>query len=119
MKTTDVFKTLCCVAAATLACHAFAQPNASSASVSTATSDPGARTVKANNRKLRRDVLHALAKSHQLDAQQAISVRASNGAVTLTGWVSSADQVDKAGAIAQGVAGVKSVNNKIGVTIPR
>ncbi|WP_167530956.1 BON domain-containing protein [Paraburkholderia agricolaris] len=78
-----------------------------------------AKTIKAYNRKLRRDVLQALAKSHQLDSQQTISVRVSGGAVTLTGWVSSADQVDKAGAIAQSVPGVKSVNNKIGVSIPR
>ncbi|MDE1179334.1 BON domain-containing protein [Paraburkholderia sp.] len=77
------------------------------------------KSGKAADKKLRRAVLHALAKSPDLDAQQVISARVSAGAVTLTGWVSSAGQIGKAGEIAASVPGVKAVNNKLGVTIPR
>jgi hyperosmotically inducible protein len=119
MKTTDLFRALCGGVVIMVACHAAAQPNAASASVSATTTASSTQAIKTYNRKLRRDVLHALAKSRELDAQQTISARVSGGAVTLTGWVSSADQIDKAGAIAQAVPGVKSVNNRIGVSIPR
>ena len=45
----------------------------------------------------------------------AINVRSRGGNVTLTGSVPTQGQIDQAGQVAQGVAGVKSVTNKLGV----
>jgi hyperosmotically inducible protein len=44
-----------------------------------------------------------------------ISVRARGGAVTLTGSVPEQGQIDAAGDVAKGVAGVTSVSNKLTV----
>jgi hyperosmotically inducible periplasmic protein len=42
-------------------------------------------------------------------------VRSKAGAVSLTGTVPTQGQIDQAGQVAQGVAGVKSVSNKLTV----
>jgi osmotically-inducible protein OsmY len=44
-----------------------------------------------------------------------ISVETRKGAVQLSGWVANRAAVDKAGQIAKGVAGVKSVKNNLAV----
>jgi osmotically-inducible protein OsmY len=56
-------------------------------------------------------VRKALSKSN-IDVSS-VDVRARDGVVTLTGKVPEADQIEKAGTVAQGVAGVTSVTNKL------
>ena len=46
---------------------------------------------------------------------EVITVTADSGVVTLYGTADTADQRAKAGMIAAGVAGVKSVNNKLAI----
>lgn len=69
-------------------------------------------SAKAADRALRRRVLNALAKAKGLRAS-GITVRAVNGAVTLEGWVPEQVQIEQATRVAQGVAGVTSVNNTL------
>lgn len=117
MKVVDIIKTMGGVVAIAVACNAFAQSSdtqatapAASAATSPKAEKKAARKV---NRKLGLDVRRALDKAG-IDVSS-ISVRANKGAVTLTGSVPSADQIDKAGEAAKSVAGVTSVNNKLGV----
>jgi osmotically-inducible protein OsmY len=44
-----------------------------------------------------------------------IGIETRNGVVILTGWVSSQDDVTRAGQVAQGVQGTRSVENKLAV----
>ena len=44
-----------------------------------------------------------------------VGIETRNGVVILTGWVSSQDEVMRAGQIAQGVQGTRSVENKLSV----
>lgn len=83
---------------------------AAAASSSGASATPASQ--KAADRALRRRVLNALAKAKGLRAS-GITVRASNGAVKLEGWVPEQAQIDQATRIAQGVAGVTSVENTL------
>jgi hyperosmotically inducible periplasmic protein len=86
---------------------------ASNANANTnANANANAKAMKAANRKLRRDVLRALSKTQSLDSER-ILVRATGSAVTLSGTVPVADQIQKAGDAAQHVPGVASVSNRI------
>jgi len=85
---------------------------ASQASNANANTNANAKTMKAANRKLHRDVLRALSKTQGLDSER-ILVRATGSAVTLSGTVPVADQIQKAGDAAQHVPGVASVSNRI------
>lgn len=85
-------------------------PDASQAS--NANAGTSAKTAKAANRKLRRDVLRALSRTQGLDSER-ILVRVAGSAVTLSGSVPVADQIQKAGEAAQRVPGVGSVSNRI------
>ena len=76
-----------------------------------------APTGKQADRALRRKVYAAIGKEKAIDAGN-ISVRAKNGAVTLTGTVSDTAQVGKVEEIAKGVPGVTSVTNKLTVQKP-
>jgi hyperosmotically inducible periplasmic protein len=69
------------------------------------------------DRALRRKVYAAFGKDKQISAGD-ISVIAKDGAVTLNGTVTEAEQIGKAEAIAKGVSGVKSVTNGLTVKKP-
>ena len=95
------------------------QPGAASgpsAASTTAVSDGAASSgsSKKSNRTLRRAVYAAIAKDKSIDAGS-IGVSAKNGDVTLTGTVDETAQIDKAAALAKGVPGVDSVQNKLTV----
>lgn len=75
-------------------------------------SAPGA--TRKENRALRKLVYAAFARDKSIDAGD-IGVGAKDGAVTLTGAVDNAAQIEKAAALAGGVAGVTSVTNKLTV----
>ncbi|WP_322033738.1 BON domain-containing protein [Paraburkholderia sp. J76] len=97
-----------------LQAHAQDSGSASSAPATASSSGAGATpgSQKAADRALRRRVLNALAKAKGLRAS-GITVRANNGAVRLEGWVPEQAQIDQATRIAQGVAGVTSVENTL------
>ncbi|RAR53337.1 BON domain-containing protein [Paraburkholderia unamae] len=96
-----------------VACQVSAQPSPGSDSgVAASGAESNIKATKAANRKLRRDVLRALAKTPGLNNER-ISVRANGGAVTLSGSVPVADQIQKAGDAARQVSGVSSLSNRI------
>jgi hyperosmotically inducible protein len=113
MKKVNYLKALVGAASVVLACSAFAQASNTGAAA-TAAPASAAKAAKHANRQLGRQVRAALAKAQGVDVSN-ISVRARGGAVTLTGTVPDQGQIDKAGATAQGVAGVTSVANKLTV----
>jgi hyperosmotically inducible periplasmic protein len=95
--------------------HVHAQENgalSSAPAVAPTTSSATPASTKAADRALRRRVLNALAKAKGLHAS-GITVRATNGAVKLEGWVPEQAQIDQATRIVQGVAGVTSVTNTL------
>jgi len=73
---------------------------------------PTAKSVKAENRALGKKVRAALAKAGRIDVAN-VTVRARSGAVSLTGAVPDASQIDQAATVAKGVAGVTSVANHL------
>jgi hyperosmotically inducible periplasmic protein len=102
-----------------VALNVSAQPAASAndgvqgaSQASNANPNANAKAMKAASRKLRRDVLRALSKTQGLDSER-ILVRATGSAVTLSGTVPVADQIQKASDAAQHVPGVASVSNRI------
>ncbi len=115
MKSVAFLKALGGVVAMVVACNVYAQ--ASDAMSSGQMSNPAEASPKGDkkaNSQLGRKVRGALAKTKGLDVAS-ISVRARDGAVTLTGSVPDQGQIDKAGDVAKGVAGVTSVSNKLNV----
>jgi hyperosmotically inducible periplasmic protein len=112
MKSVDFLKALCGVVAVVVACSAYAQ--SSDTMAASAPMAPSAKAVKKQNRTLGLQVRKALAKTQGLDVSS-IAVRARGGAVSLTGTVPDASQIDKAGEVAKGVPGVTSVSNKLNV----
>jgi osmotically-inducible protein OsmY len=114
MKSVDFLKAVGGVVAMVVACHTYAQASDSTATGTTATAPADAKAVKKQDRALGKKVRAALAKAQGLDVS-AINVRARSGAVTLTGTAPDNDQIQKAGEVAKGVAGVTSVSNKINV----
>ncbi|MGA7777582.1 MAG: BON domain-containing protein [Paraburkholderia sp.] len=115
MKSVDFLKALGGVVAVVVACNVYAQ--SSDAMASGAMAAPSAKTVKKADRALGRKVRSALAKAQGIDVSN-IAVRSRGGAVALTGSVPDQSQIDKATQVAQGVAGVSSVTNKLTVVIP-
>ncbi|MEM5294716.1 BON domain-containing protein [Burkholderia sp. JPY481] len=69
------------------------------------------------NRALRRQVYAAIGKHKEISAGN-ISVIAKGGAVTLSGTVTDASQINQVAEIAKGVPGVTSVTNKLTVQKP-
>ncbi|SKC62539.1 BON domain-containing protein [Burkholderia sp. YR290] len=115
MKSVDFLKALGGVVAMVVACHAFAQASDSTSTGTTATAPAAnSKTAKQENRALGKKVRSALAKAQGLDVSN-INVRARGGAVTLTGTAPDNNQIQQAGEVAKGVAGVTSVSNKINV----
>ncbi|MFM0132609.1 BON domain-containing protein [Paraburkholderia sediminicola] len=90
--------------------HAWAQESGSAAT-STATQSTSQSSVRKVNRTLSKAVIHALSKG----GVDTMNIRAltKNGAVTLAGSVADPSQIDKAGSITGGVAGVASVKNDL------
>ncbi len=113
MKSVAILKTLAAVACVTVACSVYAQDNSASGAAATTSAAP-APSAKKVDRKLGYSVRKALSKAQGLDVSN-ITVRSKAGAVSLTGSVPTQGQIDQAGQIAQGVAGVKSVSNKLTV----
>ncbi|CAG9223949.1 BON domain-containing protein [Paraburkholderia tropica] len=115
MKSVAILKTLAAVACVTVACSVYAQDNSAASGAAAAPAAKAAPTSgKKADRKLGYTVRKALSKAQGIDVSN-ITVRSHGGAVTLTGSVPSQDQIDQAGQVAQGVAGVKSVSNKLTV----
>ena len=112
MKPVDFLKALGGVVCVVVACNAYAQSSDAMAASGTM-APPSAQSTKKVNRSLGLAVRKALAKS-SVDVSS-IAVRARSGAVTLTGSVPDASQIEKAGTVAKGVAGVTSVTNKLSV----
>ncbi len=69
------------------------------------------------DRALRHRIYAAIGKDKEISAGD-ISVVAKDGAVTLNGTVTEADQIGRVGAIARGVPGVTSVTNRLTVKKP-
>ncbi|RDK00696.1 BON domain-containing protein [Paraburkholderia lacunae] len=114
MKSVGFLKTLGSVVAMVVACNVYAQASDAEASGAMAAPAASAKTAKKANSQLGRKVRGALAKAQGIDVSN-IAVRARGGAVTLTGSVPDQGQIDKAGDVAKGVAGVTSVSNKLSV----
>jgi hyperosmotically inducible periplasmic protein len=114
MKSVAFLKTLTAVACVTVACSVYAQDNSAASGAAATTTTAAPVSAKKVDRKLGYTVRKALAKSQGLDVSN-ITVRSRSGAITLTGTVPSQGQIDEAGKVAQGVAGVKSVSNKLTV----
>jgi osmotically-inducible protein OsmY len=113
MKSVGYLKTLGSVVAMVVACNVYAQASDAQTGA-TATAAENVKAGKRANHELGRKVRGALTKTQGLDVSN-IAVRARAGAVTLTGTVPDQGQIDSAGEAAKGVAGVKSVSNKLTV----
>ncbi|MFD1559248.1 BON domain-containing protein [Paraburkholderia silviterrae] len=114
MKSVAFLKTLTAVACVTVACSVYAQDNSAASGAADTTMAAPPASAKKVDRKLGYTVRKALSKAQGLDVKD-ITVRSRSGAVTLTGTVPDQGQIDQAGQVAQGVAGVKSVSNKLSV----
>ncbi|WGS53383.1 BON domain-containing protein [Paraburkholderia sp. D15] len=109
MKTVNLLKALGIALCVTVASSAYAQSSDAMASGSMAAP---AKSMKKTDRSLGLQVRKALAKAQGFDVSN-VFVRARGGAVTLTGSVPDGAQIPQAEEVAKGVAGVKSVNNKL------
>ncbi|ASL48420.1 Osmotically-inducible protein Y [Burkholderia sp. AD24] len=112
MKTVNLLKALGIALCVATASSAYAQASDAMASGDMAMAAPSAKSVKKTDRTLGLQVRKALAKAQGFDVSN-VFVRARGGAVTLTGSVPDGAQIPQAEEVAKGVAGVKSVNNKI------
>ncbi|HVE10281.1 MAG TPA: BON domain-containing protein [Paraburkholderia sp.] len=115
MNAVDLLKVLVvsgCMAGASCVYAQSSDGAATSGDAATAAPAPSAKQMHAADRKLARDVRRAMAKAQGFDVSN-VFVRARSGAVTLTGSVPEGDQIAQAGEIAKGVAGVKSVSNRV------
>jgi osmotically-inducible protein OsmY len=113
MKAVDMLKALGVVMCVAVASSAYAQSSDAMATTdSAATAKAEKNATKKTDRKLGNDVRKALAKAQGFDVSN-VSVKARSGAVTLTGSVPDGSQISQAEEVAKGVAGVKSVSNKL------
>ncbi|MCG5073269.1 BON domain-containing protein [Paraburkholderia tagetis] len=78
------------------------------------TSNANKKAVRAENRKLQKEVLRNLTKTKGLNASNIVVV-ARSGVVTLGGSVPEANEAELATAIARGVAGVTEVKSNLAV----
>ncbi|NYH17051.1 osmotically-inducible protein OsmY [Paraburkholderia bryophila] len=112
VKTVNLLKALGIALCVATASSAYAQASDAMASGDMGMAAPSAKSVKKTDRTLGLQVRKALAKAQGFDVSN-VFVRARGGAVTLTGSVPNGAQIPQAEEVAKGVAGVKSVNNKI------
>jgi hyperosmotically inducible periplasmic protein len=117
MKVVDMLKALGVVLCVAVASSAYAQSSDATATTDAQSAKADAKITKKTDRKLGLDVRRALSKAQGIDVSN-IFVRARSGAVVLTGSVPDGSQISQAGEVAKGVAGVKSVSNKLGVAAP-
>jgi osmotically-inducible protein OsmY len=93
----------------------FAQNGTQAASAPAMASAPASpKAARQANRALRKRVYAAFAKDKSIDAGD-IGVSANNGAVTLSGTVTDAAQIERVVAMASGVQGVQSVKNRLSI----
>ncbi|RQH04161.1 BON domain-containing protein [Paraburkholderia dinghuensis] len=116
MKSVDFVKTLGAAVCVTVALSAYAQDNSAqnAAPAAAAPAQAPAQSARKVDRRLGYQVRRALSRTQGLNVSN-ISVRARGGAVLLTGTVPNAGQIDQAGQVAKGVAGVTSVTNHLTV----
>jgi hyperosmotically inducible periplasmic protein len=114
MKAVDLLKALGVVVCVAVASSAYAQSSdaAATSTESAAPTKAQKSAVKKEDRKLGYSVRRALSKAQGFDVSN-VFVRARSGAITLTGTVPESGQIAQAEEVAKGVAGVKSVSNKI------
>ncbi|SAL61717.1 BON domain-containing protein [Caballeronia telluris] len=113
MKAVDMLKALGVVVCVAVASSAYAQSSDAMATTDSAASAKAQKSAtKKTDRKLGNDVRRALAKAQGFDVSN-VFVKARGGAVVLTGTVPDGSQISQAEEVAKGVAGVKSVSNKI------
>jgi hyperosmotically inducible periplasmic protein len=123
MKKTQVVALAIATLAAAASMSAWSQPQSAASAPAGAQAAPAdasaaaAPTGRQADRALRRKVYAAIGKDKAINAGD-ISVRAKNGAVTLSGTVSDPAQVGKVEEIAKSVPGVTSVTNKLTVEKP-
>ncbi|WP_176046229.1 BON domain-containing protein [Burkholderia sp. BCC1644] len=96
--------------AASAAVPSLAAPVAREAALAPASASPSPAQRKAADRKLKRRVSTALARTKNLNVTR-ILVRVRDGSVTLSGSVTDTTQVNLAATVARGVDGVTSVSN--------
>lgn len=118
MKSVDFLKALGLAACFAIAGSAYAQNDAAATggadAAATAAPAHPSKAQRTANRKLGYAVRRAIGRAQGIDVSN-ITVRSRSGDITLLGTVPDQSQIDKAGQIAQGVAGVKSVTNKLTV----
>jgi osmotically-inducible protein OsmY len=115
MNAKTLLRLVCCVLVASQCVSAGAQPSdASAAAPTTSSTTPTAKSTRIANRQLAKKVRAALSKTKGLDITS-IAIRARGGSIALSGSVPDATQIEKAGTVAQGVAGVTSVKNDLTV----
>ena len=101
-----------CALTAVVMSDARAQAQVQGGAASASAQQLDAKAVKAANRKLRKDVIHVLARTKGLSVSN-ITVRADSGAVTLQGAVPEQAQIELAARAAASVPGVTSVKNAL------
>ncbi|MGF6572893.1 BON domain-containing protein [Paraburkholderia fungorum] len=113
MKTANLLKALGLAMCVATTSGAYAQASDAMAPATTAAPATNPSTaMRTGDRKLGRDVRRALSRTQGFNVSN-VFVRARAGVVTLTGTVPEGGQIQQAGDVAKGVAGVKSVNNRI------
>jgi hyperosmotically inducible protein len=118
LQLSGVIKSTVTAFALTLAFGVHAQDATSAAAPTIAATLTSPKAENAANRALVKKVRHALARTKGLSPAN-IYVKAVDGTVTLTGNCVSNDQIALAGYAAEKVAGVNSVNNRLGIGTPR
>jgi hyperosmotically inducible periplasmic protein len=111
MKAIDLLKVMVVAGCVALTSGAWAQSSDSMSSPSDSTATD-AKAMKKADRKLAHDVRRAMAKAQGFDVSN-VFVKARSGVVTLSGTVPASEQIAQAEEIAKGVAGVKSVSNRV------
>jgi osmotically-inducible protein OsmY len=113
VKTVNLLKALGIALCVATASSAYAQTSdAMAASGAMAAPATNAKSTRASDRKLGRDVRRALSRTQGFNVSN-VFVRARGGAVTLTGSVPEGPMIQQAADVARGVPGVTSVSNKI------
>ncbi|CAM2162479.1 hyperosmotically inducible periplasmic protein [Paraburkholderia sacchari] len=115
--TTQIFSVALCALLAAASLSASAQSETSAPSSTAVVASGTAAPAIPGNTKLRRAVYAAIAKHKEIHGGS-IGVTARNGAVTLNGTVTDAEQIEKVAEIARSVPGVTSVTNKLTVQKP-
>jgi osmotically-inducible protein OsmY len=112
VKTVNLLKALGIAVCVATASSAYAQASDAMAPAATAAPATNSKSMHQADRKLGRDVRHALARAQGFNVSN-VFVRARGGAVTLTGSVPQSGMIQQAEDVAKGVPGVTSVSNKV------